>query len=141
MPSMSDYLEVQMRAHMFRTASFTKPTALWIALFTATPSDVGGGTEVTKAGGTGYLRVQRNPLDANWSAPDSTGGVTANLAAITFPSPTANWGTIVAVGIFDSDDTGSNNLLFWGPLAASKTVNNGDAAPSFGIGALSVTFD
>lgn len=140
MASMSDYLEIEMRKHLFRTGSFTKPPALWIALFTVAPSDAGGGTEVTKAGATGYLRVQRDPLDANWSAPDGTGGVTKNVAAITFPAPTADWGTVVAVGIYDSDDSGSNNLLFWNPLSANKTVNNGDAAPMFAADTLVVTF-
>ena len=140
MASMSDYLEGQIRAHIFRTAEFTKPTELWIALYTATPSDTGGGTEVTKAGGTGYLRAQLDPLNANWSAPDSTGGVTKNSAAITFPAPTANWGIVTSIGIFDSDDDGANNLLFWGPLAAPKTVNSGDSAPTFEIDALVITF-
>ena len=135
MSAMSDYLEVEIRKHIFRTGSFTKPSQLWVALFTGAPSDSGGGTEVT---GGSYARVQRDPLDANWTAPDSTGGVTANAAAITFPSPTANWGTITHFGIFDASAGG--NLLFHGALTASKTVNNGDAAPSFAIGALQITF-
>ena len=31
------------------------------------------------------------------------------------------------------------NLLAWGALGASKTINNGDAAPSFAAGALTFT--
>lgn len=135
MSQMSDYLEVELRKHLFRTGSFTKPAALWIALFTAAPSDAGGGTEVS---GGSYARVQRNPLDANWTAPDGTGGVTRNAAAITFPSPTANWGTVTHFGIFDASTGG--NLLVWGALSASRTINNGDAAPEFAADALQVTF-
>jgi hypothetical protein len=30
-------------------------------------------------------------------------------------------------------------MLYWAPLTTSKTVNNGDAAPSFAIDALTVT--
>lgn len=135
MANMSDYLEVQLRKHLFRTGSFTKPTVLGVGLFTVTPSDAGGGTEVT---GGSYARVDLPPLDANWTAPDSTGGLTDNAVAITFPTPSANWGTVVAFGIFDATTAG--NLLVWGPITPNKTINNGDPAPSFAIGALDVTF-
>lgn len=135
MSNMSDYLEVQLRAHLFRTGSFTKPTVLGVGLFTVTPSDAGGGTEVT---GGSYARVNLPPLDANWTAPDATGGLTDNAVAITFPTPSANWGTVVAFGIFDATTAG--NLLVWGPISPNKTINNGDPAPAFAIGALDVTF-
>ena len=134
MANMSDYLENQLRDHIFRTASFTKPTVLAVALFTAAPSDAGGGTEVS---GGGYARVLRNPLDANWTAASAVDGLTDNAADITFPAATAPWGTITHIGIFDAATAG--NLLFWAPLAASKTVNTGD---TFYIpaGSLDVTF-
>jgi hypothetical protein len=132
----SDYLEGQIIAHIFRTATFTKPTGLWIALFTVTPTDAGGGTEVT---GGSYARVARAPLDANWAAPVSGNGTTSNVAVVTFPTPTANWGTAVAVGIFDAVTVG--NLLFWGPMTTPKTINNGDAAPSFNPGSIVIAFD
>lgn len=135
MSAMSDYLEGQIRAHIFRTASFTKPTTLAVGLFTAAPNDAGGGTEVT---GGSYARVAVNPADANWTAASATDGVTTNAAAITFPAPTANWGTVTHFGIFDATTTG--NLLFHGALSASRTINNGDAAPQFAAGALSITF-
>ena len=134
MANASDYLEVELRKHIFRTGSFTKPTVLAVGLFTVTPSDTGGGTEVT---GGSYARVQRDPLDANWTAASGTDGLTDNAAAITFPTPSANWGTVVAFGIFDA--TSAGNLLVWGPITPNKTINNGDAAPAFAIGALDVT--
>lgn len=134
MANASDYLEVELRKHLFRTGSFTKPTVLGVALFTVAPTDAGGGTEVT---GGSYARVNVPPLDANWTAVSATDGATDNAAAITFPTPTANWGTIVAFGIFDA--TSSGNLLVWGLITPNKTVNNGDPAPSFAIGALDIT--
>lgn len=135
MSAMSDYLEGQLRAHLFRTASFTKPTTLAVALFTAAPSDAGGGTEVT---GGSYARVSVNPLDANWTAASSTDGVTTNASAITFAAPTANWGTVTHFAIYDA--TSAGNLLVWGALTASRVISNGDAAPSFAAGALAITF-
>jgi hypothetical protein len=135
MSAMSDYLEGELRKHIFRTGSFTKPTGLWVALFTSAPSDAGGGTEVS---GGSYARVSVAPLDANWTAGSSTDGVTSNASAITFAAPTANWGTVTHFGLFDASTAG--NLLVHGALTASRIINNGDAAPSFAAGALTVTF-
>lgn len=135
MSAMSDYLEDQVRKHIFRTGSFTKPSVLAVALFTAAPSDAGGGTEVS---GGSYARVQRDPSDANWTAASLTDGLTDNAAALTFPTPTANWGVITHFAIFDA--TSGGNMLLWGALTIPKTVNNGDPAPAFAIGALDVTF-
>lgn len=135
MAGMSDYLEDGIRTLLFRTgAGITKPAALYIALHTADPLDTGAGTEVS---GGGYARVQRNPGDANWSAPDLTGGLTANVADITFPTPSANWGVVTHVAIWDAVSGG--NLIGRGALSSPKTINNGDAAPKFLAGSLSIT--
>jgi len=134
MSAMTDYLEVELRKHIFRTGSFTKPTVLGVALFTAAPSDAGGGTEVT---GGSYARVNVAPLDANWSGASATTGLTDNVAAITFPTASASWGTVTHFAIFDATTAG--NMLIWGALTASKTVGSGDTF-SFAIGDLDVTF-
>ena len=127
------------------TAIATMPVMVtfYVALFTVTPSDAGGGTEVT---GGSYARVAVNLTLANFAGTQSAGstssstgtsGQTSNNGTITFPSPTANWGTIVAYGIFDSATGG--NLWVWDALTTSRTVNNGDPAPLFAIAGLSVT--
>lgn len=71
------------------------------------------------------------------------GGTTSNNAAVTFPAPTANWASGSAMvgmfGIYDASTTG--NLLFGAALITPKTVNNGDSAPSFAIGALTAQID
>ena len=135
MAKMSDYLEVSLRTHIFRTGSFTKPTVLAISLHTADPTDAGTGTEVT---GGSYARVSRNPLDANWSAASATDGLTDNVADLVFPAPTANWGIVTHFGIWDAATAG--NLLIHGAFTTAKTVNNGDAAPQILAGQLDVTF-
>lgn len=135
MSAMSNYLEVEIVKHIFRTGSFTKPAVLGIALFTSAPSDAGGGTEVS---GNGYTRVAQNPLDANWAATDGTNGTTSNSTAITFPTPTgAGWGTVTHFAIFDATTAG--NLLIHGALTASKTINAGDTV-SFAPNQLQVIF-
>ena len=135
MAAMSDYLEGEIIKHIFRTSSFTKPSVLAVALFTAAPSDAGGGTEVS---GNSYARATLNPADANWAAPSAGNGVTSNSGVINFATPTgAGWGNVTHFGVFDASSAG--NLLFHGSLATSKTINAGDTV-SFAAGQLQVTF-
>lgn len=112
--SLSDYYENKIIDHMFRAQAFTPPATIYVALFTVAPSDSGGGTEVS---GGGYTRKS-----VTFSA--ASGGSTSNSADIDFGVATADWGTIVAVGLFDASTGG--NLLAYGNLTQSKTVNNGD---------------
>lgn len=135
MSQMSDYLEDQLRKHLFRTATFAKPAGLWVSLHTANPTDAGTGIEV--AGGS-YARVAVPPLDANWSAGTPTDGITTNVADIVFPAPTANWNIVTHFGVWDAAVGG--NLLCYGALTQSKTINNGDPAPKFPVGQLTITF-
>lgn len=137
MAAFSDYLEVQLLNHIFDTAAgttFARPAGLFVALFTAAPTDAGGGTEVT---GGAYARVDTT---GNWTI-SSVGGVSkaTNTADIIFPAPTAAWGQVVAVGIFDAATAG--NLLFHAPLTTPKTVNAGDPAPKFLANSLTITLD
>lgn len=137
MGSKSDYLEGKVLAHVLGNTAYTAPTTLYVSLFTVTPSDAGGGTEVT---GGSYARVAVTNNTTNFPAPTGTSPTTStNGTAITFPAPTANWGTVVAFGIHDAATLG--NLLYWGALSVSKTINNGDAAPSFAASALTITED
>ena len=135
MGSKSDYLENQLLDLVLGDGgTFSHPATVYVALYTVTPSDSGGGTEVT---GGSYARVAVTNNATNF--PDASGGAKANGTAITFPTPTANWGTIVAFAILDASTAG--NLLYWGAITPNKTVNNGDPAPSFAVGDLDITED
>lgn len=134
MSKMSDYLEVELRKHIFRTGSFTKPAALWVSLHTADPTDVGNGAEANYGA---YARVQRDPLDANWTGASATDGLTDNAAAITFPTATSGSNLVTHFAIFDASVAG--NMICYGTLTNSQTVSTG-VTPSFAIGALDVTF-
>lgn len=141
MSAMSDYLEGQIRAHLKRTATWTKPTVSRIALCTGATTDAQTGatiTEVTNA--NAYARTGPDPLDANWTAPDATGGLTDNVAAITFPTvTTAGWGTVTHVADVDSASWGAGNITLHGALSASKAPGVGDVL-QFAIGAFDITF-
>lgn len=125
-------MEAAILNHLFRTDTFAKPAAIYFALFTAAPSDSGGGTEVT---GGSYARTAVTQADAQWTAP-GVGGATDNVNAITFPTATASWGTVTHVGIFDASSGG--NLLLHGALTESKLVGNNDVF-RFAIGAMDLT--
>lgn len=115
MAAASDYLETQMLKWALTGNTVTRPATWYIALYTAAPTDAGGGTEVSTTG-TAYARQT--------IAFTVTGNSATNSAIITFPTATANWGTVTHIGIFDTLTAG--NLLYWGTAAASKTITTGD---------------
>ena len=53
MSSFTDYTENLVLNYLLTANSVTRPTAWYVGLFTAAPSDTGGGTEVS---GNGYAR-------------------------------------------------------------------------------------
>lgn len=134
MSDLSDYLENALLNHILRNTAYTSPaTNVWIALYTTSTTDTGGGTEVS---GGSYARVRVQGTGA-WDAPSN--GATANTSEIAFTQASASWGTVTHVAIKDSSsDTGSDNHLFHGSLTSSKTVNNGDTF-KFNAGDFDVT--
>ena len=126
-------------------AAGTGPTALFVGLLTANPTDSTAGTEVS---GNAYARVSVTSSLANWAGTQaaasttvSTGssGTTSNNAVVTFPTPTpAGWGTVTGVGVYDAASAG--NLIFYSALTVSKTINAGDAV-SFPAASLTFQID
>lgn len=145
MAAMSDYLENKIIDWLLRAQVFTPPATVYVGLLTAAPSDAGGGTEVV---GGSYARVAVVGSLANFAgtqaagstvASTGTGGTTSNNGVLTYPAPTANWGTVTSLGIYDAPTAG--NLLIHSALTVPKTINNGDAAPSFAAAALTFQID
>jgi hypothetical protein len=128
MAALSDYAEKLLLDWAMTTGSATRPTAWYVALYTAAPSDSGGGTEVSTGG---YARQA-----VTFGAASSPGGTTSNTGAVSFTASGANYGTVTHIGIFDALTTG--NLLWHGAMTASKTVNDGDTL-EFSIGNIDLT--
>ena len=128
MAGFSDFLENEILDHIFNGSAYSSPSK-YVALFTAAPSDAGGGTEVS---GTGYARK----LHSAWAAASS--GQTSNTGAITFAAAEASWGTVTHFGIFDALTNG--NLLAWGAVGTQKAVTSGDVV-SFADGTLTISLD
>lgn len=126
-------------------AAGSGPTNLYVGLFTVNPTDGTAGTEVS---GNAYARVAVASSLANWAgtqgagttaASSGTSGTTSNNGVITFPTPTpSGWGTVVGFGIFDASSGG--NLLAFGALTTSKTINPGDPV-TFPAGSLTFQID
>jgi hypothetical protein len=116
----------------FGGAAETVPATWHIALTTTTPTDSAAGTEVT---GGAYARVAVTNNTTNWPAP--TTGTIANGAAITFPAPTAAWGTVTHFELWDAATAGTRR--YWGALTTARVIASGDGAPAFAIGALTIS--
>ena len=104
----------------------TRPTAWYVALFSAAPGDSGGGTELNTGG---YARAQ-----ASWNVVNNQGSNTAELA---FPS-SADWPQITHVGVFDAPTGG--NLMWHGALGAPRDPSSGDTI-RFAAGQLVLELD
>jgi predicted metal-binding membrane protein len=111
--SFSNYLETEILDHVFGGAAYTAPSTLYLALYTADPSDAGGGTEVS---GGAYARQT--------VAFTVSGNTASNTAAVEYPTATANYGTVVAVGVMDASSGG--NLLAYAGLTSDKAIETGD---------------
>ena len=128
MSSFSDYTENLVLNWLLTTNSATRPTAWYVGLFTAAPSDTGGGTEVT---GNAYARVATGTISVTGTSPTTA----TNSAAIEFAAASGgNWGTVTHAAIFDASTGG--NMLAWAALTTSRTINDGDV---FRIPASSLT--
>jgi hypothetical protein len=129
MPAMTDILEDRVINHFFRGTSQTSPATVYLGLFTAAPAEAGtGGTEVS---GGAYARQA-----ITFGAPSA--GATDNTGTITFPTATANWGTVIGVGIFDASTAG--NLFIYQALSQSQTINTGGTF-SIATGNADLSFD
>lgn len=132
MTAFSDYLENELLDHTLKNLAFTSPAAVYVALATASFADDNSGTanEISTTG-TAYARQA-----ATFAA--ASGGSASTSATITYPTATANWGTITHFGIYDASTAG--NLLYHGALTASKIINSGDTF-EIQAGNLTVTLD
>lgn len=121
-----NYLEEAWLNYVFRGAAApTLAASVYIALFTTLPGEDGtGGVEVS---GGSYARQAVTRGTGQWKDPaTATQGHTNNTGAITFPTATAPWGTVLGVGVYDASTVG--NGLYFGALAVNKVIGTNDIA-------------
>lgn len=124
----TNYTEQKLLEHTLRAVAYTAPADVFCGLFTVTPDDTGGGTEVT---GGSYARQ-----DVTFGA--YAASAVTNSVLVDFGTAMADWGLVVASAIFDAVTAG--NMLFYGALLSNKQVDNGDGF-SYAIGKLTVGLD
>lgn len=149
MAAMSDYLENKIVDAIFRGQTLPTITTTYIGLTTNPLYDANTGTNASEfAFAGGYTRVAITGSLTNWMGTSyntggtvsaGTNGTVSNNTAITFPAPTGAWGVANSFGLFDAATAG--NLLFFGQLTNPKTINAGDAAPTFTANTLSIQLD
>jgi hypothetical protein len=135
----SHVLQQRILESTLRAAAYTVPATVYVALFTATPTEaytvgVPTGTEVT---GGSYARVAAT-FAASVSGGASPSSTAANSGVITFPTASAGWGTVTSFGVFDAASAG--NLLYFGNLTATQTVATGNT-PTYAAGAIVIGED
>ena len=136
MSQFSSYAEDAIINSWLRTQAAYKPAAIYIGLWTATLDDASDGDTAGECSGGSYAREQVTQADANWDVTVGGDGHTANTLDIEFTTATAGWGTVTDVAVLDAASSGE--ILFYGALTASKTVNNGDTF-KFNAGDLEIT--
>ena len=118
MSSFTDHTESLVLTWLLTNGTATRPTAWFVGLFTAAPSDTGGGTEVT---GNAYARVATGTMSISGTSPTTA----TNAAAIEFAAASGgNWGSIGWAAIFDASTGG--NMIAWAALSTARTINDGD---------------
>lgn len=131
MSAFSVYTSNKVLDLLLNASAFSAPTP-YVGLFTSSAgldtNVVGSQTEVS---GSSYARVNAS---ACFHAASS--GSISNDTVIDFPAATASWGVVTHFAILDAATGG--NVLIWGALTNSKTIDSGDAI-RFAIGALTAS--
>ena len=128
MSALSDYAELKVLDVLTGRATFTAPSAVYLALGTGDFTDTG--TAVSELSGNGYTRIAITFGSA------AASGEISNTAAITFPAATGNQDTISHWKIMDASTGG--NCLMTGAFSASKTIETNDVL-QIAIGDLDLT--
>jgi hypothetical protein len=123
--NLSDYAEKACLDWLMGGATPTRPSARYLALFTAAPGETGGGTEMS---GGGYAR-QAVTCDATALG----AGTCSNSNALTFTISGVDPLPFTHGAIYDAVSGG--NELWYGPLTAQKDLGDGDSIV-FAIGEL-----
>lgn len=128
--AISDYLANALLDHIFKTAAYTAPANIYVALCDTTIVDGNTGSTISEPAGGSYARKQHEAYDV------AATGASENTGAITFIQATASWGTISDMCLCDASTLG--NMLIYCVLDAPKAIGNLDVA-EWSDGAFDIT--
>jgi hypothetical protein len=115
---LTDYSATNLLNYLTAVAGTPATPTPYVALFTVAPaSDANPATGQTEVTGGSYARISsagkwNTASNSSGSEPSTTPAFTSNSTTISFVTATADWGTVVAFGIYDSL-AATTNLLAW----------------------------
>lgn len=133
MAGLTRYAQKKLLDHLLGIASYTMPSAVYLALFTDDPTELG--TQTSELVGSGYAR---RPLAGIMSATSLANGQSTNASLIILGPATAAWSLTQYGGVIDAVTGG--NMLIYGPLTTAMLVQAGDSPPIY-EGSLVLTLD
>lgn len=133
MAALSDYLKTKILNLVFNNVPFVPPATIAVALCNAAPQASDTGATIPEIIGGAYIRKNV----ANWTLSTNSAD---NTVSIIWPVATTNWGAITHIALLDDATPGAGNLLFYGALNASVSVNIAQIF-SFNTGELNVQIE
>jgi hypothetical protein len=117
-------------------ATSYSPATWYFGLSTTTPND--DGSNFTEPSSGSYARVAVTNNTTNFPAATTVSGETrkTNGAKITWPNPTANWGTITHVVVFTTSTVNSGTADYVFPLEQPISPRSTTTPVEFDTGAL-----
>ncbi|KOP64356.1 hypothetical protein AMS62_03100 [Bacillus sp. FJAT-18019] len=130
--NMSNYLASALLNQVFRNTAYTRPSKVYLALYTSNPTAADTGQEVT---GGSYARQEITfgaPTTESYQQyhPSTGQQVTVqkrtikNSADIVMPTASGDWGQVTHIGIRDAATGG--NLLYFGALDTPRSILTND---------------
>lgn len=113
--SFTNTFETHVLNYVFTATSVTRPTAWYVGLFTADPTD--SGSTANEISGNGYARTA--------VAFSVSNDLATNSAAVEFPAASGgNWGTITHMAVMTASSGGT--MIVHSALTVAKAINDGD---------------
>ena len=120
MAAISTYLQNALLNGTLKNSAYSPSTTVYVGLHSANPTASTSTALSNEISGNAYVREA-----AAWGT--ASGGSVSTNATITWPQASpSGWGTVSYISIWDSSTLGAGNLLYFGALASSITVNATD---------------
>ena len=133
MSALVDGYENELLDGLTGVTPLTTPTTVYLAVFSADPTDTGSVTNELTGGG-----YARKSLSGLFSAATGTAGSVSNTSVINMATATGDWSTATHVGIMESGTATTADMMLVIALDSSITILNTQVF-SFAVGDLTIT--
>ena len=125
--SYTDFFEHEvLKVATGQTTTLTLPITPYLALGTASPTEVAPGTAFEVASGVGYARQSSA---GSWGAP--SGGAVSNNAVVNFGTSSAAWGTVTHVMAFTTSPIAGGTCIWYADLTTPLVVGGANISVQF----------